>query len=333
VTSEAQLLALHEGTRLKLKATALLAEGGDDDRFEACVLFHAAARAERRALLAVEAPTAEARLRVAIEVCGCLVDGLDPGGVLSAWGEVLEASEGIDRKALKALRARIDRTFAAFVRGYERVRAKTAPLWSALARHAPIEGALAPKVDLVLASYPGDALFWSLRSQLHFERGAGSMQAAWDAIRRARRLLPDDAAHRGWEIYLAACSRRPEAESLLDVAHAEARRGEAPIRVCEAFVAGVLALHEAGQSSKLRLQQARDVAVLGAGLADATREERKLLRAFQLIAEDLLAGRPASPEALYRAGLGHLVHPGTKSGSLLEMLAARTFPHRHAAAA
>lgn len=209
MTSEAQLLALHEGTRLELKATALLAEGGDDERFEACVLFHAAARAERRALLAVEAPTAEARLRVAIEVCGCLVDGLDPGGVVGAWGEVLEASEGIDRRARQALRARIDRTFAAFVRGYERVRAKTAPLWSALERRAPIDGSSASMVDQVLSSYPGDALFWSLRSQLHFERGAGSIEAAWDAIRRARRLAPEDAAHRGWEIYLAACTRQP----------------------------------------------------------------------------------------------------------------------------
>ena len=68
---EAQRLALLESSKLKLAGTALLAEGGDDARYEAAVLFHAAARAERRSLLAIEAPPPAARLRSAVEICGC----------------------------------------------------------------------------------------------------------------------------------------------------------------------------------------------------------------------------------------------------------------------
>src|SRR5207249_4047477 len=117
VIDEPYRLALSESSKLKLRALALLAEGGDDAAFRAAVLFHAAARAERRALQLLEAPAPETRLRSAIERCGCLIDGLDPAAI-EAWGDVLEASEHLSAGVVAALRSRIDPGFAAFLTRY-----------------------------------------------------------------------------------------------------------------------------------------------------------------------------------------------------------------------
>jgi hypothetical protein len=84
--AEARRLALLEAGKLKLAAKARLAEGGEAAPYEAAVLYHAAARAEQRTLLVMEAPSPEARLANAIERCACLIEGFDAMGVLEvAW--------------------------------------------------------------------------------------------------------------------------------------------------------------------------------------------------------------------------------------------------------
>ncbi len=67
VIDETYRLALSESSKLKLRAVAVRAEGGEDAPYRAAVLFHAAARAERRALGVLEAPSPETRLRSAID--------------------------------------------------------------------------------------------------------------------------------------------------------------------------------------------------------------------------------------------------------------------------
>src|SRR5262249_20349779 len=100
---EPQRLALLEGSKLKLAAKARLAEGGKHARYEASVLLHAAARAERGGIRAWEGPTAEAGLAGAVEGCGCLIDGADPTAVREAGAG---APAGWKGSALRRARAR-----------------------------------------------------------------------------------------------------------------------------------------------------------------------------------------------------------------------------------
>ena len=62
---DAYQATLRTSSTLELRATRMLAEGCDG--FEAAVLFHEAARAERRSHRALDAPTPETRLAAAIE--------------------------------------------------------------------------------------------------------------------------------------------------------------------------------------------------------------------------------------------------------------------------
>lgn len=82
-------------SRLKLRATAYLAEATDRAIFNACVLFHDAARLERRAVEALTPGPPEARLVSAIEECWCLLDGFNPDAAAEVWSRLLVEAEGV----------------------------------------------------------------------------------------------------------------------------------------------------------------------------------------------------------------------------------------------
>lgn len=334
---EPQRLALLESSKLKLAGTARLAEGGDDAGYEAAVLFHAAARAERRSLLAASAPSPEARLRSAIEICGCLIDGRDPLAVLeTAWGEVLDASERVPPATASALRRRIDADLAVFVDAYRRALAKAPSLAAWMEAGAPPDEAraLGEDLDRLLEEFPGDARLWGVRGQLYL-RSEGDAAKAWEANHRALALSPEDAVLRQDELFLIPLRLRPaEAERRLDAAYAEIVRSADPdADVCFGFIAASMTLARRRRERTRLLQCALDVASIGVGLAPRRPLDRSTFRALQLIARELLAGRRAGVDVLYRAGLGVWAAQMADGADPLDVLTEHRGPLRYARAA
>lgn len=312
--SEPQRLALLEGSKLKLAAKARLAEGGKDARYEAAVLLHAAARAERRALLAVEAPSPEARLANAIERCGCLIDGLDPMAVLEeGWPAVLDASARVEERCAASLRSRIDPRMSAFITDYQQALAKLPALGAWMESGAPWKNlrALSRELDRFLSHFPGDARMWCMRSGAFMD--AGAVAEAWTAIRRARSLSPEDTLIRQAELWIMPQHLPPaEVAAKLDALYAELEGGEPNADLCFGFVSAAIQLAARTGFPRQLLQQALDVATAGWRVPPLWQNDRKMFRAMQLILHELLAGRKPTIEILYRCGLGHwaVANPG-----------------------
>jgi hypothetical protein len=306
--AEPQRIALLEGSKLKLAAKARLAEGGREARYEASVLLHAAARAERRLMLTMDASAAEARLVSAVERCGCLIDGADPTAVLAdAWRDVLDASDRVSAVTRGAIRGRIDPKMSRFVAEYQRVLTKTPALKAWMEAGAPWAGARAMLRELnrFLSAFPGDARAWVIKSAAHQE--AGDAAAAWSAVRRARDLSPEDMIVRPVEISLVPLVLPPaEAASRLDAVYAEILRGEASADLCFGFIGAALALARRGTHRRELLQQAFDCATEGLTLQPLGPGDHKALRAMQLILREMIAGRKPGLDILYRCGLGTL---------------------------
>ena len=79
--------------KARLHARTLLAEGDPAERFEAAVLLHDAARAELRALQALEDPSIKTRLAARVEACGCLLLGLDVLSAIPVWRDVEQIAQ------------------------------------------------------------------------------------------------------------------------------------------------------------------------------------------------------------------------------------------------
>jgi hypothetical protein len=317
--SEAERRTFLESSKLKLAAKARLAEGGGDARYEAAVLFHAAARVERRTLRAMDAPSPEARLASAIEVCNCLVDGLDPPAVLGAWGQVLDVSDLVQPPTARAMRARIDVKVQAMVTEYQRVLAKTPALRDWLDAGVPPSRARERDLGKMLTAFPGDAQGWGVRSAVL--DGLGSIPEAWNAIRRARSLDPEDTFLRGWELQVMARHEPPDrAETVVDGVHAEILRGDTDADICFFFVTAALQLAEKSPHRPKLLAQALDAANAGFGALSPRAPERPLFRAMQLSLKELLAGRTPGTDILYRCGLGTLA-AGNPSANPLAIVA------------
>jgi hypothetical protein len=334
VIPEPQRLALLESSKLKLAAKARLAEGGKDARYEAAVLLHAAARAERRVLLAFEAIPAEARLVSAVERCGCLIDGSDPTAVLEdAWRDVLDASDRLPRQAARAIRSRIDPKMSAFLSEYQETLTRTPALKAWMEAGAPWAGAPSLIRDLTrfLTAFPGDARAWTIKSAAHLQ--AGETPAAWAAVRRARTLSPEDMVSRHAELSLVPLVLPPgEAVSMLDAVHAEILRGEGSADLCFGFIGAALDLSaKVGQGSHL-LQQALDAATQGLTL-QLWPGDHKMLRALQLMLRERIAGRKPSVDILYRCGLGTLAAARPGEADPMALVLERVAPLRHLQAA
>jgi hypothetical protein len=331
---EPQRLALLESSKLKLAAKARLAEGGKDARYEAAVLLHAAARAERRVLLSSDPSPAEARLASAVERCGCLIDGSDPTAVLEdAWRDVLDASDRLPGKTARAIRSRIDPKMSAFLSEYQETLTRTPSLKAWMEAGSPWAGAPSLSRDLnrFLTAFPGDARAWTIKSAAHLQ--AGETSAAWAAVRRARTLSPEDMVSRHAELSLVPLVLPPtEAASTLDAVHAEILRGEASADLCFGFIGAALDLAaKSGQGSHL-LQQALDAATQGLTL-QLWPGDQKMLRALQLMLRERIAGRKPSVDILYRCGLGTLAAATPGEADPMALVLERGAPLRHLQAA
>jgi len=333
--SEPQRLALLEGSKLRLAAKARLAEGGKDARYEAAVLLHAAARAERRVLLAVEAPSAEARLANAIERCGSLIDGLDPMAVLEeGWPAVLDASARVEERCAASLRSRIDPRMSSFIKDYQNVLAKLPALRAWMEAGAPWSNlrALSRELDRFLAHFPGDARMWCMRSGAYMD--GEDVAKAWIAIRRARSLAPEDTLFRQAELWIMPHHLPPaEVTEKLDAVYAEIGRGEPNADLCFGFVSAAIQLAARTGFPRKLLQQALDVAMVGWRVPPLWQNDRKMFRAMQFILHELLAGRKPTIEILYRCGLGQWAVANPDRSDPMAILMERITPLRSRQAA
>lgn len=306
--AEPRRLALLEAGKLKLAAKARLAEGGATARHDAAVLFHAAARAERRTLLVMESPSPEARLANAIERCACLIEGLDAMAVLEvAWADVLVASSAVPQRTAAAMRRRIDASMLELVHRYQGVLARTPAFKAAIEADDPWRAsrALDRDLDRFLKVFPGDARVWSIRSWHHHQ--AQDITAAWESILRARELMPEETAFVGMELELLPMLLPPaRAEAQLDGIYAQIERGDANADICIGFVGAAVQLAKKHRHREKLLRQALNAAIAGTRAADPLPSDRKIFRVFELSLGELLAGRKPTVEILYRCGLGSL---------------------------
>lgn len=309
MTAEHYQLGLGEAGKLKLRATALLAEGGSARTFEATVLLHDAARAEARALLALEHPTPEVRLASAIEQCACFVEGLDPVLAARAWGHVLDAAgrapDAVAAPMLARLKPRYTRLESAFGSALRK-----SPL---VARHS---GGLellrgrerqryAREVALLLARFPGTPWLWWASCRI--EHVQGRPRAAWESIQRACRLEPDNGHHaavRLWLMPRAVPVKQVDAylsESYADIHHASPE-------LCLVYALEEMELARHAPSARTpRLERAFEAVLQGRSRAQAESTVGQYLRAAQLVLSEQLKGGEPTIDLLYRAGLGDVL--------------------------
>jgi hypothetical protein len=304
---DAYRVARAESGKLKLRATALLADGGPDERFEAACLLHEAARAEARALRILDAPPPTVRLTSAVERCACLIEGLDPPGAALAWGEVLDASRPVPEPTALALRAKIQTKRASQARGWSKA-LRGAPvfvktMWSAGGASADRahRSGLGQETRALLALFPGVAGLWLALSSN--EEDDGNLKGAWAAVQHARRLDPEDAQVWARTLFVAARALgRVEAQAYLDQVHA--RLESAPWDLCLAAAAVELIMARRFGHDPARRARALAATIEGESRPDAPGGARKCFRALHLLLSELLAGRPPTEEILFRAGLG-----------------------------
>lgn len=331
--AEPRRLALVEAGKLKLAAKARLAEGGEAARYEAAVLYHAAARAERRTLLVMEAPSPAARLANAIERCACLIEGFDAMVVLEvAWADVLAASSAVPEKTAAAMRCRIDTKMSEFVSRYQGVLAKAPAFRAAIEADDPWRAsrALDREIDRFLKVFPGDARIWGIRSRHYLQ--AGDIAAAWGAIQRARELMPEETAFVAIELdLLPKHLSAARAEAQLDGIYTQIERGDANADICFGFVGAAMQLAQRGRHREKLLRQALDAAVVGFR-APLLPIDRKIFRVLELCLREMLVGRKPTVEILYRCGLGRLA-TAAKHADPMAIVLSRTMSFRRLDAA
>jgi hypothetical protein len=333
--AEPRRLALLEAGKLKLAAKARLAEGGEIARYDAAVLYHAAARAEQRTLLVMEAPSPEARLASAIERCACLIEGFDAMVVLEvAWADVLVASSAVPEKTAAAMRSRIDIKMSEFISRYQGVLAKTPAFRASIEADDPWRASrsLDRETDRFLKVFPGDARVWTIRSWHYLQ--AGDITAAWEAVQRARALMPEETTYVAVELDLIPKHlSSARAETQLDGIYTQIERGDANADICFGFVGAAMQLAQKGRHREKLLRQAFDAARAGFRAAQLLPNDRKIFRVLELCLREMLAGRKPTIEILYRCGLGSLATAATQADPMAIVLSRTTSFRRLDAAA
>jgi hypothetical protein len=304
---DAYRVARAESGKLKLRATALLADGGRAETFEAACLFHEAARAEARALRILDAASPTVRLTSAVERCACLIEGLDPQGAALAWGDVLDASRWVPEATALALRANIQARRASQARAWSKALRGSPAFVKTMGSAGWVPAGRAERAGLgrelraLLAVFSGVADLWLVLSSN--EEADGDLKEAWSAVQRARRLDPEDAQGAAMTLFVAARALgQAEAEGYLDQVHA--RLELAPWELCLAAAAVGLMMGRRWGRGPERWARALAATVEGESRRDAPGRARKFFRALHLLLSELLAGRPPTEDVLFRAGLG-----------------------------
>lgn len=319
--SEVYTLLLVGSGKLKMRATARLAEGTADSVFEACVLLHEAARAERRAIAALASCPATTRLTAVVEECFCLVEGRDPVGAAGAWARVLRERREVDPGVASALLARLE---PRYVKASREFQARLAGC-TTLVKHLQADGGVASsareraselrEVRRVLKDFPGSAMFWWRAYRLL--EADGDLTPAWDALSNARRLEPENSRYHAISLVLAA-KALPRHEADEQLQRVRASLDSLGPDVCLMYAHAELELARKSRK-QARWQRARDA--VERGLASApSMWLSKNLRATRLILDSLLAGREPSFDILYDVGLGEEVATASPGGNVIELV-------------
>ncbi len=311
MTLEAHRHALGEAGKLKLRATAILAEGDDlESRFRAAVLLHDAARAEARAMRAVAAPSDQERLGSLVEQCMCFVEGCDPLGAARLRGQILEYRDRVDRTTFERMSGRLKpaydqlaRRWASAIRGSRSLLAHRVLVPS----DPEARDAVGAEIEGLADRFPGTAeLWWGVHR--HYE-AIGDWKAAWEAIERARQLQPDNHRYLEFAVLLAA-RRRPVEEARRFLAGTFEQLDRLPSAVSLFVALGELEL--AGRRRAAAHEHWRaGLKAVHAGLSKPQDQEvarlHQYLEATRLLLVALLAGEKPTMDLLYQAGLGDLV--------------------------
>jgi hypothetical protein len=306
---ERYAFGLGEAGRQKLRATALLAEGGAERAFEAAVLFHDAARAEERSLLALDSPAPEVRLASAIEQCVCFIEGLDPIMAARAWGRVLGTAREVPTEAAALLLSRLEPRYLRLEASF-RSALRTAALVSAYRDSmallkGPERGRFRTELTRLLAQFPGTADLWWTSFRL--EETRGRPRAAWTALVRASRLDPENGRYEA----LRLCRMPPqvsqeEAAATLSKVYASLPRAAPEVCLMYAFKELELARRVPREAPE-RLQRALEAIIQGRSRSEGASLLGRLLQATQFLVSERLKGAEPLMELLYRAGLGELL--------------------------
>jgi hypothetical protein len=320
-------LNLATSGKLKVRATARLAEGDPESVFQACVLLHEAARLERRAVDALSHRSPITALSASVEECWCLVEGRDPPGAGDVWSRILEERSRVESKEARAALARLQPAFEETTRRFQDL-LRASPT---LMRFRPERGlvpqsgseqrAAMREVVKVLEVFPGIAALWGLRAR--FEDGAGSPDKAWKSLGRALQLEPENHRLRALSI-LSAAEGLPVDKADSYLAEVRPSLVSAPAEVCSMYAFAEITLARKGKATKERWKRASEAVELA---LPRIRSEglRRDMTAVRLFVEQMRAGRKAGPEILYRAGLGSLAV--TASGDVFDVLLARAQAH------
>jgi hypothetical protein len=306
---------MHESAKLKLRALALRAEGGDDAAFRSAVLFHEAARTERRGLTALREVSPTTQLRSLVEQCSCLVDGRNPHYVIDqSWGDVLEQRQRVDGSTGEALTKRLLPKVTALIAEFQRTQHKAKELFQSRIAETREQARLQlQQAQQVVRTFPGDVLVWVRGAALY--NTVEEPEQAWQWIRRARELDPDLTLARMAEIGLSVAAL-PDAESavFLDAVFSQLDRGPASPDECMGFCSAALVLAKREVERKKHLQRCASIAVLGLSQASSLPLQHSYFRAVKLVADAWLAKQPMSVDLLYRSGLGRWIEPSRMHG-------------------
>lgn len=297
-----------EASALKIRAKSLLAEGGEQQTWEAAVLFHEAARQEARALKALDKPSPQLRLRSAVERCGCLLDGMDLLGAAQVRGEILELKADLSAEEGAAILARIDKKFTSEVHRFQNALQQAPTFEAARASANLVPGASRPRAKLrqelraLLQQFPGTPFFWwSLYRNCEAD---ADLEAAWAALERAARLDPDSSTYAAIKLWLGPqVLDRAATTSLLARAYWSLR--DASAEVCLQYA---LAEHRLLKRpfDPERIKRIRRAINDGESRPGVPERLRSYLRALAFALDETVEGRTPTLDVLYRAGLGDL---------------------------
>lgn len=304
-------LGLYEKQRqmaggLKMRATAGLADGRSEHVFEACVLFHEAARVEQRAVGLIDAAPAETRLAALIEACACYVDGLDPPMAGQVWAQIVRERERVDAEVATSMLSRLEPRYERSHRAYAKLLSKLVfirpgPGGSLVPPHARDRRGAAREVAEVTDSYPGAAIWWWAAYRI--AEASGRNMHAWYALRRAHRLEPDNARFEAVSLLAATWALAPAAADEHLAGYRGRLDGTAP-EVCLMYALGEVRLARDGPPQGRVERWERALQAARAGLAQHPGgTTRKNLRATELLIQSYLDDEKPTLELLYLAGL------------------------------
>lgn len=314
--------------KLKLRAKRQLAEDTPEATFEACVLLHEAARVQRLAVDALPLCPPVTQLASALEETWCYIEGRDPPRAAETWGSVLRARETVDPATVEAMLSKVQPLYETSRREFANaVNASPAVLaiWNAGRLDGLASGELTrarKELTRLLSLFPGASSFWWMAYRL--AESARDRSRAWDALTRARRLMPTNPRFLAMSLLVAAWALPSSGaeEHLASIRPTIADRAPAEVCLMYALAEITLARKASAAERKARWTRARDAADAGSARAEAEGLRRNL-KATQLLLRELLAGREPTMEILYLAGLGEIAAAAKSNANVIDFLTER----------